>query len=89
MIAEEKAAELKIKQAASGLERMEVVAPHDGIFVYARSEQKAGDMVYPGRPLGRLPLVETMEAEVFVALHTANQARLGAGCLEAVKDVPL
>ena len=30
-----------------------------------------------------------VDAEVFVALDTANQARLGAGCLEAVKEVPL
>jgi hypothetical protein len=63
---QKKAAELKISKAASGLERMEVTAPHDGIFVYEDSEQKAGDMVYPGRKIGRLPLVETMEAEVFV-----------------------
>lgn len=63
---QKKAAELKISNAASGLERMEVTAPHDGIFVYHNSEQKAGDMVYPGRPIGRLPLVDTMEGEVFV-----------------------
>ena len=30
-----------------------------------------------------------VDAEVFIALDTANQARLGARCLEAVKDVPL
>jgi hypothetical protein len=63
---QKQAAELKISRAASGLERMEVSAPHDGIFVYNDSDQKAGDVVYPGRPLGRLPLVDIMEAEVFV-----------------------
>lgn len=30
-----------------------------------------------------------VDAEVFVALDTANQARLGEGCLAAVNDVPL
>jgi phosphoesterase RecJ-like protein len=35
------------------------------------------------RPSGQV------EAEVFVALDTANQARLGDACLEAVKEVPL
>ncbi len=63
---QKKAAGLKIANASSGLQRMEVTAPHDGIFVYHRSEQKAGDVVWPGRPIGRLPLVDTMEAEVFV-----------------------
>jgi multidrug efflux pump subunit AcrA (membrane-fusion protein) len=63
---QKKAAEIKITQANSGLERMEVTAPHDGIFVYERAELKAGDQVYPGRPLAKLPLVDTMEAEVFV-----------------------
>jgi HlyD family secretion protein len=63
---QKKAAELSIEQAKAGLGRMEVVAPHDGIFVYHNAQLKAGDMVYPGRPIGRLPLVDSMEAEVFV-----------------------
>ena len=74
-----KAAELKISQADSGLERMEVTAPHDGIFVLHRSDLKAGDMLYPGRPIAKLPLVETMEAEVFVLEADAMGLKAGIG----------
>lgn len=63
---ERKAAELSIGRAQQGLTKMEVIAPHAGIFVYEDSDLKAGDTVYPGRPIASLPLVETMEAEVFV-----------------------
>lgn len=61
-----KSAELTITQAKDGLQRMEVSAPHDGIFVYKNSALKLGDIIYGGQTIGELPLVEKMEAEVFV-----------------------
>lgn len=76
---QKKAADIKISQANSGLERMEVTAPHDGIFVLEKADLKAGDMVYPGRPIAKLPLLDTMEAEVFVLEADAMGLAVGIG----------
>jgi RND family efflux transporter MFP subunit len=62
---EEEKAKQEINQALEGLERMEVKAPHDGIFVY-KWEIQPGETVWPGQEIANLPLVDTMEAEVFV-----------------------
>lgn len=63
---EQKAAELAIERANDGLSRMEIKAPHDGIFVYESTRIKVGAQVYRGQTIANLPLVATMEAEVFV-----------------------
>tara|TARA_R110002096_G_scaffold16898_13_gene58146 strand:- start:6366 stop:7646 length:1281 start_codon:yes stop_codon:yes gene_type:complete len=63
---EKQAAELEIGRANDGLSRMEVKAPHDGIFVYENDRIEVGATVYRGQTLGKLPLTASMEAEVFV-----------------------
>ncbi len=63
---ERKGAEIAIQEANEGLARLEIVAPHEGIFVYEDIDLKAGDTIYGGQDIGELPLVEKMEAEVFV-----------------------
>jgi HlyD family secretion protein len=63
---EKQAAELEIGRANDGLSRMEVKAPHDGIFVYENDRIEVGATVYRGQALGKLPLTASMEAEVFV-----------------------
>ncbi len=79
---ERKRALLTIQQAQDGLARMEILAPHDGIFVYKNSEMKLGDRLYGGQTIGELPLVDKMEAEVFVVeadamgLETGKEAIL-------------
>lgn len=63
-------AKLEIQHASSALDSMEVHAPHDGLLVIQRNWEgelpKVGDTVWPGHPLAEIPLLDTMEAEVFV-----------------------
>lgn len=68
---DQKKANMTISHAQKDLEGMEVKAPHDGIFVIERRGPqgemvKVGDQVWPGMRLAELPLIETMEAELFV-----------------------
>ena len=67
---ERQKAQLAITHAKSALESMQVVAPHDGIFVLQRNWRgelpKLGQALWPGQQIGELPLLDTMEAEVFV-----------------------
>ena len=63
---ERQAAEIAIGRAKEGLSRMEIKAPHDGIFVYEDSRIEVGAMVYRGQTIAKLPLTASMEAEVFV-----------------------
>jgi multidrug efflux pump subunit AcrA (membrane-fusion protein) len=67
---ERKKADLAVNHATDELKKMEVVAPHDGIFVMKRNWRgempKLGDMLWPGQSVGEIPLLDEMEAEVFV-----------------------
>lgn len=67
---ERRAAEIQIKQAEEALKSMEVVAPHAGIIVLRRDWRgnlpRAGDSVWPGQQIADIPLIDQMEAEVFV-----------------------
>ena len=63
-------ADLAIRHASQALATMQIVAPHDGILVLHRNRKgelpKLGDSLWPGQPIGELPLLDAMEAEVFV-----------------------
>jgi multidrug efflux pump subunit AcrA (membrane-fusion protein) len=67
---ERQKAQLAIAHAKSALESMQVVAPHDGIFVLKRNWRgelpKLGQALWPGQEIGEIPLLDSMEAEVFV-----------------------
>jgi len=67
---EKQKAQITISHAQSALERMEVKAPHDGILVLRRNWRgelpRVGEQVWSGQKLAEIPLLETMEAEVFV-----------------------
>jgi multidrug efflux pump subunit AcrA (membrane-fusion protein) len=67
---ERQKAELAISHATKTLDSMQVVAPHDGILVLRRNWRgnlpKLGDQLWPGQEVAELPLLDTMEAEVFV-----------------------
>jgi len=67
---ERRKAELKIQQAEDGLQRLHVVAPHDGIVIFERDWRgnipRVGETVWPGRPLASIPELDKMQAEVFV-----------------------
>jgi multidrug resistance efflux pump len=67
---EQEKARLAINHAKSALESMEIHAPHEGIFVLQRNWRgempKVGEQMWPGQAVAEIPLLDTMEAEVFV-----------------------
>jgi HlyD family secretion protein len=67
---EKQKAQIAISHAKAALSSMEVKAPHDGILVLRRNwkgeTSKLGDQLWPGQKVAEIPLLDTMEAEVFV-----------------------
>jgi hypothetical protein len=67
---EDRKAGLKIKQAEEGLQALQVVAPHDGILVLQRNWRgdmpRVGETMWRGQPIGEIPELSSMQAEVFV-----------------------
>ena len=67
---EQQKAQLAITHARSALVSMEIKAPHGGIFVLQRNWRgeypKIGEQMWPGQRVADIPLLETMEVEVFV-----------------------
>jgi HlyD family secretion protein len=74
-------AKMTISHARSALEQMEVRAPHDGILVLRRGWRGAvprvGDQLWPGQGVAEIPLLDEMEAEVFVLEIDANGLKEG------------
>jgi len=67
---ERQKAELAIARAQAALRAMELVAPSDGIFVLERDWRgampKPGDAVFPGQAVAEIPILDEMEASVYV-----------------------
>jgi len=67
---EDKKAALRIRNAQQGLNSVEIRAPYDGILVLTRDWRgdvpRVGSTLWPGQPLGEIPDLSTMKAEVFV-----------------------
>lgn len=67
---EDRKAGLKIKEAEDGLQALQVIAPHDGILVLSRNWRgdiiRIGDTMWRGQPVGEIPDLQSMKAEVFV-----------------------
>jgi HlyD family secretion protein len=63
-------AELAISHARTALKSMEIVAPTDGIFVLQRNWNgempKLGDSLWPGQTVAEIPILDEMEAQVYV-----------------------
>ena len=78
---EDRKAGMKISQAEQGLRALQVVAPHDGILVLSRNWRgdmpRIGDMMWRGQPIGEIPELMSMKAEVFVL--EADAAGLAVG----------
>ena len=72
-----------IRRARKGLQALELRAPHDGVFTLERDWRgenlRVGTSLWRGQPVGKVALVETMEAEVFVLSAEA------AGLTEGLK----
>jgi HlyD family secretion protein len=67
---EKSKAELAITHAKDALNSMQIVAPTDGIFVLERdwngALRKPGDTLWPGQPVAEIPILDEMEANVYV-----------------------
>ena len=67
---DDRKAGMKIKQAEDGLQALQVLAPHDGILVMQRNWRgdmpRVGDTMWRGQPIGEIPALQSMKAEVFV-----------------------
>ena len=78
---EDRKAGIKIKEAVDGLQALQVVAPHDGILVLKRNWRgempRVGDSVWRGQPIGDIPELQAMKAQVFVL--EADAAGLAVG----------
>ena len=78
---EERKADLRIRNAEQGLHSLEMHAPYDGILVLQRDWRgdvpRVGATAWPGMPLGELPDLSKMKAEVFVL--EADAAGLAVG----------
>lgn len=63
-------AAFEIETARKGLEALEVRAPHAGLFLrtrYGRGDRlEPGGQMWPGMPVGELPLAGELQAEVYV-----------------------
>jgi len=67
---EVKKKKLVIKQAEEGLESLQLLAPHEGFVIFKRdwrgNTPRVGEIVYPGQPLASIPLLDSMQAAVYV-----------------------
>ena len=67
---ERQKAEITIAHAKSALEAMEIKAPNDGLLVLRRNWRgqlpRVGEQLWPGQKVAEIPLLDDMEAEVFV-----------------------
>ncbi len=78
---EDRKAGLEIRNAEQGLHALELRAPYDGLLVLRRDWRgelpRVGSPVWPGTPIGEIPDLSKMNAEVFVL--EADAAGLAAG----------
>lgn len=89
---EDRKAGMKISQAEQGLRALQVVAPHDGILVLTRSWRgdlpRIGDMMWRGQPIGEIPELVSMKAEVFVLEADAAGLAVGQKAIVTLESNP-
>ncbi len=89
---EQKKADLKIHNAEQGLHALEVRAPYDGILVLQRDWRgdtvRTGDSAWPGMPIGEIPDLNSMKAEVFVLEADAAGLAVGEKAMLSIEGKP-
>jgi RND family efflux transporter MFP subunit len=89
---EQHKADLKIRNAEQGLHTLEMRAPYDGILVLQRDWRgdivRVGDSVWPGSPIGEIPDLKSMKAEVFVLEADAAGLAVGEKATLSVEGKP-
>ena len=78
---EDRKAGLRIRNAEQGLKALEILSPYDGILVLQRDWRgelpRVGSTMWAGSPIGEIPELQEMKAEVFVL--EADAAGLAVG----------
>ncbi|MEA2238873.1 MAG: HlyD family secretion protein [Thermoanaerobaculia bacterium] len=89
---EQRKADLKIRNAEQGLHSLEMRAPYDGILVLQRDWRgdivRVGDSLWPGSPIGEIPDLNSMKAEVFVLEADASGLAVGEKATLSVEGKP-
>lgn len=85
-------AEGSIGRSERGLAAIEMRAPHDGLFVAQRDFRndpvRPGDTVFAGQPIGELPELQTMRAEVYVLEADADGLEVGKAATVTLESRP-
>lgn len=89
---EQRKADIKIHNAEQGLHALEVHAPYDGILVLQRDWRgevtRPGSTCWPGSPIGEIPDLHSMKAEVFVLEADAAGLAVGQKATISIEGKP-
>ncbi len=89
---EKKKADLKVRNANQGLSALEVRSPYDGILVLQRDWRgdlpRAGSTLWNGSPIGDIPDLREMKAEVFVLEADAAGIAVGQKATVTLESQP-
>jgi len=89
---EKKKADLKVRNANQGLSALEVRSPYEGILVLQRDWRgdmpRVGSTVWNGDPIGEVPDLREMKAEVFVLEADAAGIAVGQKATVTLESQP-
>jgi multidrug resistance efflux pump len=89
---EKKKADLKVRNATNGLQSLEVRSPYDGILVLQRDWRgdvpRVGSTLWRGSPIGEVPDLREMKAEVFVLEADAAGIAVGQKASVTLESQP-
>jgi multidrug resistance efflux pump len=89
---EKKKADLKVRNATQGLSSLEVRSPYDGILVLQRDWRgdvpRVGSTLWRGSPIGEVPDLREMKAEVFVLEADAAGIAVGQKATVTLESQP-
>ena len=89
---EKKKADLKVRNANQGLSSLEVRSPYDGILVLQRDWRgdvpRVGSTLWRGSPIGEVPDLREMKAEVFVLEADAAGIAVGQKATVTLESQP-
>jgi len=89
---EKKKADLKVRNATNGLRSLEVRSPYDGILVLQRDWRgdvpRVGSTLWRGSPIGEVPDLREMKAEVFVLEADAAGIAVGQKATITLESQP-
>lgn len=89
---EQRKAQIKIDQANEGLAALDIRSPSEGLLSWVRDWRgelpQVGQQVWPGQPLGEIPALAEMKAEVFLLEADAGGLDVGQPATLVVEAHP-